>query len=106
MSKWKALVDYINNIEFNEIITRKEFIKNLDDSFSEQYVLLIKHAGFIEKVKIATYKKKYNIPDFIKTNDIVKMAYDNNYKFKIMRKIKLCHITQISNTITSYENKF
>ena len=48
MSKWKELVDYINNIEFNEIITRKEFIKNLDDSFSEQYVLLIKHAGFIE----------------------------------------------------------
>lgn len=84
MTKWKSLVNYINSKSYNDIITRKELVKYLKSDFSEQYLLLVKNAGFIETISLGKYKKLYNIPNYITTNLLLKMAYNNIIREKYL----------------------
>jgi hypothetical protein len=92
MSKWQIIKEYINN---NEYFTRKSIKKDIGINL-DQYVLLIKHSGFIEKLDIASYKRNYKIPDYITTTLLNKMAYNDNFRDKIIKRIsrkeKICEI--------------
>ena len=52
-SKWQDVKDYVNS---HEKFTRKEMTKFYNGDFGhteDQYVLFLKHCGFLEKVKIS-----------------------------------------------------
>lgn len=83
MSKWQVIKDYINN---NEYFTRKSIKSDIGMNL-DQYVLLIKHLGFIEKLDIASYRRLYKIPDYFTTTLLMKMLNNKDMKDKVMSKI-------------------
>ena len=89
MTKWESLINYINSKNYNDIITRKDLVRYLESNFNEQYVLLVKHAGFIKKISLGKYRKLYNIPTYITTNILLKMAYNDIIRNQYLRRFKL-----------------
>jgi len=86
-NKWKDIVYYINS---HDKFTRKDmcnFIKGFGQT-EDQYVLVIKHVGFLDKPKLATYVRKMKIPENISFSKMSKLAYDTDYAEE-KRKIKI-----------------
>jgi hypothetical protein len=54
----------------------------------DQYVLIIKHVGFLEKHSTAKYVRKMKIPENISLGKMCKLAYDIDYSEE-KRKIKI-----------------
>lgn len=83
MSNWSSIKNFINSKNDNEIIYRRELIKecnfNSIDTIRRSLTLL----GFLKQTdKQGTYIKIKNIPDKFNTSDL-KCAYKNKrYKFK------------------------
>ena len=91
-SKWQEIKNFVNT---NEHFTRKDMKDNFK-KFSqshEQYILILKHIGFIDKPTIATYDRIVKIPEKLTSSYIIKLMQNeelkNAYMSKIIRKEKL-----------------
>jgi hypothetical protein len=98
---WKEVVKYINS---HENFTRKDMCKDIEN-FShteDQYILIIKHVGFLEKPDTGSYIRKMKIPETLSLCIMTKLAYDISYADKkrkwkniISRKEKLNKLNKI-----------
>ena len=63
-NKWKDIVNYINS---HDKFTRKDMCNEIKgfSQTEDQYVLIIKHVGFLEKPSTAKYIRKMKIPENI-----------------------------------------
>ena len=87
-STWELVKEYINT---HDVITRKklhEVIHNGGNTL-DQYINLIRNAGFIQRTKRGQYIKLSNIPDYIKSNSILMLAYNDEERLKFFRREKI-----------------
>jgi len=88
-NKWQDVKNYVNS---NEKFTRKEMTKFYNGNFGhteDQYILFLKHCGFLEKIKIGEYVRIMKVPDDISLSLITKLSYDENERKRIFRREKL-----------------
>jgi len=91
MSEWDDVKKFVNN---NDLFTRKLFYESGLSSTGEQYLILIRRIGFIERIDIATHKRIYKIPDSLTTSKIRKLLNNHTACLKYMRSEKLNQITK------------
>lgn len=96
MNKWEQIKLFVNT---NEYFTRKDYInsKIYSSTFSsiDQYILLMKNSGFIEKLGIGKYKRLIIISENVTLNLINKLAYNSEERIKYFRKLKLEKLNNI-----------
>ena len=86
ISKWQEVVNYVNS---NENFTRKEMTKFFENfgHTEDQYILFLKHCGFIEKIDVAKYKRIIKIPNFVSLNLVSEISYNIEKREKLMLKL-------------------
>lgn len=85
-NKWQDVKNYVNS---NENFTRKEMTKFFEN-FShteDQYILFLKHCGFIERISTAKYKRIVKIPDFVSSSLASELSYNKEKREKVMLKL-------------------
>lgn len=93
MDYWEQIKIYINN---NKIIERKKINKEIKTVSLDCYINYIRVAGFIERIGRCKYKKILDIPDYITSTLIQKIAYDKSYNFYMLRLIRKEKIKKIN----------
>jgi len=89
VNKWQEVKNYVNS---HDKFTRKEMTKFYNGRFGhteDQYVLFLKHCGYLKKIKIGEYERIMKVPDDISLSLITKLSYDEIERKRIFRKEKL-----------------
>jgi len=89
MTEWDNIKEFVNlHIKF----TRRDLYVYGFSRTGEQYILLLKHVGFVNKVDIAKYERLCKIPDTLSSTKISNLVKNKYNCVKYIRKIKLINI--------------
>jgi len=89
---WRDIKDFVNS---HEKFTRKDLYKNGFYTTGENYILLMKHVGFINKVGIAKYERIIKIPESLSSTKLYNLVKNKSEGLKYMRKYKLENIKNL-----------
>lgn len=86
MTEWYNIKEFVNS---TDKFTRKELYEYGFSNTGEQYLLLMRHVGFVKKVDIAKYERLYKVPDSLSSNQIYNLSKSKSSGLKYIRRIKL-----------------
>lgn len=94
MTEWYNIKEFVNS---HEKFTRKELYEYGLSTTGEQYLLLIRRVGFVNKFDIAKYERLYKIPDSLTSTKISNLVNNKLDCLKYIRKLKLINIKTLYN---------
>ena len=86
MTIWELIKSFINGLEAEEEFRRKDAIRHVytEDishtiTSADNYLYDLVTFGFVEKVKLGTYKKKFDVPADLKLSVVRKAKADKSW---------------------------
>ncbi len=86
ITEWDNVKCFVNS---NTKFTRQDLYGYGFSRTGEQYILLLKHVGFVTKVDIGKYERLCKIPDILSSTKILNLVKNKSDCLKYIRKIKL-----------------
>ena len=95
MEKWTQLVEYINKKNIGDILYRQEILTVTDEkrhkgnTTTDNFRLWLVHCNYLETVEMGKYKLLKYIDTKLTSNELKKLAYNQEYRINNDRFEKL-----------------